>query len=94
MIKFLHILSILCAGLMALLFILAGFETSLRLGLSALLIGAVGVLFTAVFSRVFLEMFLVVFRMADQTAGKGTADRGAAVVKEKAEPREGIQWNV
>ena len=94
MIKFLHILSILCAGLMALLFILAGFETSLRLGLSALLIGAVGVLFTAVFSRIFLEMILVVFRMADQTAGKGMADRGAAVVKEKAEHREGIQWNV
>ena len=94
MIKFLHILSILCAGLVALFFIHAGFETSLRLGLSALLIGAVVFLLTAVFSRVFLEMILVVFRMADQTAGRGVADRGVASVKEKAEPREGIQWNV
>ena len=94
MIKFLHILSILCAGLVALFFILAGFETSLRLGLSALLIGAVVFLLTAVFSRVFLEMILVVFRMADQTAGRGVADRGVASLKEKAEPREGIQWNV
>ncbi len=94
MITFLHILSILCAALMALFFILFGFESSLRFGLAALLIGVVGVLLTMVFSRVFLEMILVVFRTADQTAGKGVADRGAAGVKEKAEPREGIQWHV
>jgi hypothetical protein len=34
-------------------------------------------------------MSLAVFRMADHTA-----DKGGAKVKEKAEPREGIQWNV
>ena len=94
MMKFLYMLTVLCAGLMVLFFILAGFEASLRLGLFALLMGVVVFLFTAVFSRVFLEMILVVFRMADQTAGRGVADRGAASVKEKAEPREGIQWNV
>ncbi len=94
MIKFLHILSILCTGLIALFFILAGFETSLRLGFFALLIGAVVFLLTAVFSRVFLEMILVVFRMADQTVGSGVADRVVARVKDKAEPREGIRWNV
>jgi hypothetical protein len=90
MMKFLYLLSILCAGLMALFLILAGFETSLWFGLFSLLIGApVVFLLTVVFSRVFLEMILVVFRMADHTA-----DRGMANVKEKAEPREGIQWNV
>jgi len=94
MIKFLYVLSILCAGLMALFFVLAGFETSLRLGLFALLMGAVVFLLTAVFSRVFLEMILAIFRMADQTAGREVAVKRVASVKEKAEPREGIQWNV
>jgi hypothetical protein len=90
MMKFLYILSILCAGLMALFLILVGFETSLWLGLFALLIGApVVFLLTVIFSRIFLEMILVVFRMADPTA-----ERKMANVKEKAEPREGIQWNV
>jgi hypothetical protein len=90
MMKFLYILSILCAGLMAFFLILLGFETSLWLGLFALLMGApVLFLLTVMFSRVFLEMILVVFRMAGHSA-----DRGVANVKEKAEPREGIQWNV
>jgi polyferredoxin len=90
MMKFLYILSILFAGLIALSFILVGFESSLWFGLFALLVGApVVFLLTVIFSRVFLQMILVVFRMADHTA-----DRGMANVKEKAEPREGIQWNV
>jgi hypothetical protein len=42
-----------------------------------------------IFSRVFLEMILVVFRTADHMA-----DRGVANGKEKAESREGIHWNV
>ena len=94
MMKFLYILTVLCAGLMALFFILAGFEASLRLGLFALLIGIAVFLFITVFTRVFLEMILVVFRMAVQPAGRGVGDRGPASVKEKAAPREGIQWNV
>jgi len=90
MMKFLYLLSILCAGLIALFLILLGFETSRWLGFFALLVGApVVFLITVIFSRVFLEMILVVFRMADHSA-----DRGVAHVKEKAEPREGIQWNV
>jgi hypothetical protein len=90
MMKSLYILSILGAGLMAFFLILLGFETSLWLGLFALLMGApVLFLLTVIFSRVFLEMILVVFRMADHAAGRGVAN-----VKEKAEPREGIQWNV
>jgi len=90
MIKFLYILSILLAGLMALFIILVGFETSVWFGVFALLIAAPLVfLLTVIFSRVFLEMILVVFRTADHMA-----DRGMANVKEKAESREGIHWNV
>lgn len=90
MMKFLYLLSILSAGLMALFFIVAGFETSLWFGIFVLLVGApVVFLITVIFSRVFLEMILVVFRMADHGAGQGTAN-----AKEKPESREGIQWNV
>jgi hypothetical protein len=90
MIKFLYILSILFAGLMALFFILVGFQTSIWFGMFALLIVApVVFLLTVTFSRVFLEMILVVFRTADHMA-----DRGVAHGKEKAESREGIHWNV
>jgi len=90
MMKFLYVLSILFAGLIGLFFILVGFETSLWFGIFALGVGApVVFLLTVIFSRVFLEMILVVFRMADHTAVKGMPN-----VKEKAESREGIQWNV
>jgi hypothetical protein len=90
MIKFLYILSILFAGLMALFFILVGFETSIGFGIFALVIAAPLVfLLTVIFSRVLLEMFLVVFHTADHTA-----DRGITNLKEKAELKEGIQWNV
>ncbi len=95
MMKFLYILSILCAGLMALVLILIGFDTSLWIGRFALLLGApVLFLLAVIFSRVFLEMILVVFRMTDHAADRGVADRGELKVKERAEPREGIQWNV
>ncbi len=88
--KFLYILSILFAGLMALFLVLVGFETPIRFGIFALLVGApVVFLLTVIFSRVFLEMILVVFRMADHPANRGMAN-----VKEKGESREGIQWNV
>lgn len=95
MMKFLYILSILFAGLWALFLVLVGFKTALWLGIFVLLIGAPAVfLLTVISTRVFLEMFLVVFRMGDHPTDRGTAGRGGPGVKEKAEPREGIQWNV
>jgi hypothetical protein len=87
--KCLYILSILFAGLTALVLVLVGFVTSIYFGVIALGVGAVVFLSTVIFSRVFLEMILVVFRIADHVA-----DKGLAGVKEKAESREGIQWNV
>ena len=95
MTKVLYILSVLFAGLWSLFLVLVGFKTALWLGMVVLLVGApVVFLFTVVFTRVFLEMFLVVFRMADHTTDREGADKGGPRVKEKAEPREGIQWNV
>ncbi len=89
-IKFLYNLSILFATWMTLFFILVGFETSPWLGILALLVGApVVFLLIVTFNRVILEMFLVISRKADHAA-----DTGMASVKGKAEPREGIQWNV
>jgi hypothetical protein len=93
--KFLHILSVLFAGWLALFLVLVGFETSLWLGILALVTGAPVLFFlTVIFTRVFCEMILVVSRMADHKTDRGVADRGGPRAKEKAEPREGIQWNV
>ena len=90
LIKFLYLLSILSAALMALFLIVSGFGTSIGLGIFALLIGApVVFLLTVISSRVFLEMALVVFRAAGHRAEKGTVN-----AKEKPESRDGIQWNV
>jgi hypothetical protein len=95
MLKFLYILSVLFAGLSALFLVLVGFETSLWLGIVALLIGApIVFLLTVIFTRVFLEMFLVVFRMASHATDREVTDKGGPKVKEKGDPREGIQWNV
>lgn len=95
MTKVLYLLSILFAGLGSLFLVLVGFATTLWLGMFVLLVGApVVFLFTVVSTRVFLEMFLVVFHLANHATDKGTADREGSRVKEKAEPREGIQWNV
>jgi hypothetical protein len=88
--KFLYVLSVLFAGLWTLFLVLVGFQTAPWLGIFALLIGApVVFLLTVIFPRVFLEVIHVVFRMADHVAVKGMAN-----AKEKAESREGIQWNV
>lgn len=88
--RFLYGLSILSASLIALFFILVGFKTSMWLGMFALLIGAPMILLlTAISGRVFLEMILAVFRAANHMTNVGMAK-----AKEKAEPRDGIQWNV
>jgi hypothetical protein len=97
MMKFLYVLSVLFAGLWTLFLVLVGFQTAPWLGIFALLIGVpVVFLFTVVFTRVFLEMSLVVFRVANEAADSGIAIKikGRPSTKEKGEPKEGIQWNV
>lgn len=97
MTKALYFLSILFAGLWSFFLVLVGFETALWLGVFVLLVGTpVTFLFTVTFTRIFLEMSLVVFRVANEAAESGIAIKikGKASTKEKAEPKEGIQWNV
>lgn len=100
MIKFLYLLSILSAGFICLSFIVVGFNTSFGFGIFALFIGAPLVfLFTVMSSRVFLEMFLKVFRMADHTkTDPMKVDQTKKVemvsVKEKPKSKDGIEWNV
>ncbi len=93
--KFFYLLSILCAGWAALVLILTGVKTSLGFVSVAALIGAPLVfLLTVTFSRLLLEMILVAFRIADHTVDRGMADRERPKMKDTAEPRESIRWNV
>ncbi len=84
-IKLLYGLSIFSAGLIAVLFIIFGFSASTGFGIFALLVGAPLIFLLAViYSRICLELMIVIFRIADHLAKRG----------EKSEPKDGIQWNV
>jgi hypothetical protein len=88
--KFLYGLSILSAGLIALFFIIMGFNVSMGFGIFSLFIGAPLIfLLTVIYSRVLLEMILVIFRMADHMAEIGMSN-----MEEKSESRDSIQWNI
>src|SRR4030067_3679068 len=68
-IKLIYGLSILSAGLLALLFVTAGFRVSLLFGIFVLLIGAPLIFLLIIFySRILLEMILVNSRMVDHKA--------------------------
>jgi len=89
-VKFLYGLSILSAGLIALFFIIMGFKVSMGFGIFSLFIGAPLIfLLTVIYSRVLLEMILVIFRMADHMT-----EIGMAKMEEKSDSRDSIQWNI
>ena len=93
--KFLYGLSFLSAGLSALLFIIVGFHISLLFGIFSLFIGAPLIfLLMVLYSRVLLEMVLVISRLADRIANMGMASDGMTDIEEKPESRDGIQWNI
>jgi hypothetical protein len=84
-IKLLYGLSIFCAGLVAVLFIIFGFSASTGFGIFALLVGAPLIFLLAVISsRICTELMVAIFRIAETLANRG----------EKPEPKDGIQWNV
>ena len=92
--KFLYGLSILWAGLIALFFVIAGFNISRWFGIFALIFGAPLIfLLTVIYSRVFLEMILSIFRMADHWAEYPT-DIGMVNTEEHQESKDSIQWNI
>ena len=88
--KFLYGLTMFSGILIALFFTIAGFNTSIGLGILALFIGAPLIfLLTVIHSRVLLEMAFMIFRISDQLAEIDTAS-----IEEKQESRESIQWNI
>lgn len=88
--KFLYGLSILSAGLIALFFVIMGFKVSMWFGIFSLFIGAPLIfLLTVTYSRVLLEMILVIFHMADHRVEIGMAN-----TEEKSESSDHIQWNI
>jgi 4-hydroxybenzoate polyprenyltransferase len=94
MLRVFRILSVLFTGLLTIFLIFVGYQTSLWLGIFALLTGAASFFLTVIFTRAFCETILVVSRIADRKTDREAADREKPRVQEKAEPREGIQWNV
>jgi hypothetical protein len=84
-IKVLYGLSIFSAGLIAILFIIFGFSTSTGFGIFSLLVGAPLIfLLAAICSRIYLELMVAIFRIAETLVNRG----------EKPEPKDGIEWNV
>jgi hypothetical protein len=59
-------------------------------GIFSLFIGAPLIFFlTVIYSRVLLEMILVIFRMADHMT-----EIGMAKMEEKSDSGDSIQWNI
>ncbi len=89
-VKFLYVLSILSSVVLALSFIILGFNASPFLGLLALFIVApLTILLTVIFGRVFLKTILLVLHMADRVENMNLVN-----IEENPESREGIRWNV
>ncbi|NWG04772.1 MAG: DUF4282 domain-containing protein [Syntrophaceae bacterium] len=91
---FLYGLSILWAGLIAVFLVIVGFNVSRGLGIFALFVGApLTFLIMVIYSRVFLEMVLITFRiMNQQTTLQG--DMGLYHQEDHSESKDSIQWNV
>ncbi len=66
-IKFLYVLSIIAAGLMALATVIGGFAGGAAGGLLALVISPVVFLLSVLMARVWLEVIIVLFRIAENT---------------------------
>ncbi|MFB3884432.1 MAG: DUF4282 domain-containing protein [Thermodesulfobacteriota bacterium] len=85
MIKFIYGLSILYAGLLSFLCVALGFNVSKGLGiLTLVLVAPLIFLLTLLYSRLLLEMFTVILRIAHHMAE----------IAKRPESREGIQWNI
>jgi uncharacterized membrane protein len=67
LIKVLYILGIIAAGIGGLMFIISGFMAGVGMGILFLILSPVLVLFYILMVRVWLELILVVFRIAENT---------------------------
>lgn len=92
--NFLYGLSILWAGLIAFFFVIVGFNMSRWFGFFTLFLGAPLIfILTVIYSRIFLEMTLVIDRMAEHIAER-PADIGMSDAEENQESKDSIQWNI
>jgi hypothetical protein len=88
--KWLFVFSIFGASLMALLFVIAGFQASKVFGFFSLFIGApLIILLVVIYSRILLETMLVVSRISGHMAKLRMPKP-----EEKSQPGDSIQWNV
>jgi len=89
-IKLLFGISIFGASLMALLFVIAGFQASKVFGFFSLFIGApLIILLVVIYSRILLETMLVVSRISGHMAKLRMPK-----TEEKSQSGDSIQWNV
>lgn len=72
LIKVLYILGIIAAGIGGLMFIISGFMAGVGMGILFLILSPVLVLFYILMVRVWLELILVVFRIAENTTQLAT----------------------
>jgi hypothetical protein len=82
-------ISIFAASLMALLFVIAGFQASKAFGFFLLFVGApLIILLVVIYSRVLLEIMVLVSRMSGHMA-----NASMTVTEEKSQSTDSIQWN-
>ena len=67
LIKFIYIIQIVSAALFCLISIIAAFANGIGAGLGTLVIAPIMFLFFIVFSRLWLELIIVIFRIAEHT---------------------------
>lgn len=68
MIKFLYVVGMLLAGLLAVVFIIGGFSRGAGYGIAALIFSPLVFLVYVILARVWLEIIIVIFRIAEHTA--------------------------
>ncbi len=76
MIKFLYIVGMVFAGLGAVVFIIGGFSRGAGYGIAALIFSPLLFLVYVIFARVWLEIIIVIFRIAEHTAEIAQQGRG------------------
>jgi hypothetical protein len=73
-IKVLFVIGVVLAGIYALLFILAGFGTSVGLGIVMLVLSPIVFLLGALWARIMCELIMVIFRIAENTTRMAERD--------------------
>ncbi|MEA2155188.1 MAG: hypothetical protein QOE11_1328 [Solirubrobacteraceae bacterium] len=80
-IKFIYVVSIVLAGLAALFYTAVAFQINAGLGVLVLIVLApLAFLFMVIYTRIFLEVVMALFKVAENTTVLAAASAGAPVV--------------